>query len=77
MQNNKDKKINRRHFFKSAGIAGLSSVFVSSIAKAADANTPGPNEPNAPTAPKPEKVPARKLGKTGAEVPILLSLIHI
>ena len=71
MQNDKDKKINRRHFFKSAGIAGLGSVFVSSIAKAADANTPGPNEPNAPPAPKPEKIPTRKLGRTGAEVPIL------
>jgi predicted aldo/keto reductase-like oxidoreductase len=69
--NKEDKKISRRNLFKSAGIAGLSSVVAASIARAADANTPGLNEPNAPPAPKPEKIPTRKLGKTGAEVPIL------
>jgi predicted aldo/keto reductase-like oxidoreductase len=66
-----DKKINRRNFFRSAGMAGLGSIVATSIAKAADANIPGPNERNAPAAPKPEKIPTRKLGKTGAEVPIL------
>ncbi|MGA2092112.1 MAG: aldo/keto reductase, partial [Sedimentisphaerales bacterium] len=59
-----------------AGIAGLGGIIAATGAYAADANTPGPNEPNAPEpnappAPKPEKIPTRKLGKTGAEVPIL------
>src|SRR4030042_2038163 len=72
-----NEKINRRSFFKSAGIAGLSSIVGASIAKAADANIPDTNDinkpkvPDVPPAPKPEKIPTRKLGKTGAEVPIL------
>ncbi len=74
---NEDKKINRRSFFKSAGMAGLGSVVAASIAKGADANTSDTNDtnkpkvPDIPPAPKPEKIPTRKLGKTGAEVPIL------
>jgi predicted aldo/keto reductase-like oxidoreductase len=66
-----DKLTTRRSFFKSAGIAGLGSIVGASIARAADANIPGPNESNVPSAPKPEKIPTRKLGKTGAEVPVL------
>jgi uncharacterized protein len=72
--NKEDKKISRRNLFKSAGIAGLSSVVAASIVRAADANTPDANKPkvpDVPPAPKPEKIPTRKLGKTGAEVPIL------
>jgi predicted aldo/keto reductase-like oxidoreductase len=68
---NQDNKLNRRNFLKSAGLAGLSSAIGAAGAHAADANTPDANEPNAPPAPKPEKIPTRKLGKTGADVPIL------
>jgi uncharacterized protein len=71
MRKNQDSKINRRNFFKTAGAAGLGGLIAAAGAYAADGNTPGPNEPNAPPAPKPEKIPTRKLGKTGAEVPIL------
>jgi predicted aldo/keto reductase-like oxidoreductase len=71
MSRQDDKRVNRRSFLKTAGLAGLGSVVAASIAKAADANIPGPNEPNTPPAPKPEKIPKRKLGKTGIEVPVL------
>jgi uncharacterized protein len=71
MSRQDDKRVNRRSFLKTAGLAGLGSVVAASIAKAADANIPGPNEPNTTPAPKPEKIPKRKLGKTGIEVPIL------
>jgi predicted aldo/keto reductase-like oxidoreductase len=72
-----DKLTTRRSFFKSAGIAGLGSIVGASIAKAADANIPDTNDtnkpkvPDVPPPPKPEKIPTRKLGKTGIEVPIL------
>jgi predicted aldo/keto reductase-like oxidoreductase len=69
-----DKKINRRTFFKTVGIAGLSGAVAVKGVNAADANTTEANEPNipeAPPAPKLEKIPTRKLGKTGAEVPVL------
>ena len=58
-------KLGRRNFLKTAGAAGLGSVFTS--AKAVF----GANEPNAPVKTrKPEfpQVPKRKLGKTGVEV---------
>ena len=68
MWSKKDKAINRRNFLKSAGIAGISGVIASKVAGAAEAN-----EPNAPvTLQTPvQKVPRRKLGKTGVEVPIV------
>jgi predicted aldo/keto reductase-like oxidoreductase len=64
----KHDKLDRRNFLKTIGAAGLGSVFASRRTKA------DPNEPNAP--PKPQeaqfpKVPRRKLGKTGIEVPSL------
>jgi predicted aldo/keto reductase-like oxidoreductase len=70
MSQEQDNKINRRNLLKSAGIAGLGGVLAAK-AFAQDSNTPDSNEPNIPPAPKPEKVPTRKLGKTGVEVPIL------
>jgi hypothetical protein len=70
---NKDNKINRRHFLRTAGVAGLGSVFASGKA-GADANDP--NVPAANSAQKSElpalpQVPKRKLGRTGVEVPCL------
>jgi predicted aldo/keto reductase-like oxidoreductase len=68
MWGKEDNRINRRNFLKTAGIAGVGSVIAGTKASGADAN-----EPNA--APKPQmpiqKVPKRKLGKTGVEVPVL------
>ncbi len=61
-------KINRRHFLKTIGAAGLGSVFVSAKTIA------GPTDPNAlgkAEEPKLPQVPRRKLGKTGVEVPCL------
>ena len=72
MWNKKDSKIDRRNLIKSVGVAGLGGVLSAAGVSAADANKPDANEPNAPTPPpKPEKIPTRKLGKTGAEVPVL------
>jgi predicted aldo/keto reductase-like oxidoreductase len=65
---NKQKKINRRKFLKTAGVAGLAHALVSTEAIA---NT---NEPNAMTEEQQDKlpqVPKRKLGKTGVEVSCL------
>ncbi len=69
----KDDKINRRHFLRTAGVAGLGSVFASGKV-GADANDP--NVPDANVAPKSQipalpQVPKRKLGRTGVEVPCL------
>jgi len=64
----KHNKINRRHFLKTIGAAGVGSVFVSAKTIA------GPNDPNAPKEeqkPQFPQVPRRKLGKTGVEVPCL------
>ena len=63
-------KINRRNLLKSAGIAGLGGV-LAGRAFAGDVNTPDGNLPETPPGPKPFKIPTRKLGKTGVEVPIL------
>jgi aryl-alcohol dehydrogenase-like predicted oxidoreductase len=72
MQNKQDNKINRRNFLKSAGVAGISGAFAAAGAHAADAPKPDANEPNIlPPQPQPQKVPTRKLGKTGVEVPVL------
>ena len=70
---NKQNKIDRRNFLKTAGAAGLGSIFASAKIFA------GPNEPNTiepDTLQKTQKakfpqVPRRKLGKTGIEVPCL------
>ena len=67
MSRQDDKRINRRNFLKTAGLVGVGSVFAAAKANAADAN--GPNVPAAQ--PAIQKVPKRKLGKTGVEVPIL------
>jgi predicted aldo/keto reductase-like oxidoreductase len=66
MSRQDDKRINRRNFLKTVGLAGVGSVIATANVKAADAN-----EPNAPAGPKPSKIPTRKLGKTGVEVPVL------
>ena len=63
-----ENKIDRRNFLKTAGIAGVGSVIAGAKALGADANEP--NTAAAP-APTPVKIPTRKLGKTGANVPIL------
>ncbi len=68
----KDKNaINRRNFLKSAGIAGVSGALAAAGAHGADAPKPDANEPNTAVAPQIQKVPKRKLGKTGVEVPAL------
>jgi predicted aldo/keto reductase-like oxidoreductase len=70
MLHNQNEKIDRRNLIKSAGVAGLGSFLAAAGLKAADANKTDANEPNAPL-PTPQKIPTRKLGKTGVEVPIL------
>jgi predicted aldo/keto reductase-like oxidoreductase len=67
MSRQDDKRINRRNFLKTAGLVGVGSVIAAAKANAADAN--GPNVPAAQ--PPVQKVPKRKLGKTGVEVPVL------
>jgi predicted aldo/keto reductase-like oxidoreductase len=68
MSNKSDNKINRRNFLMTAGLAGVAGAIAGTNARGADTN-----EPNAPAAPQIpiQKVPRRKLGKTGVEVPIL------
>jgi predicted aldo/keto reductase-like oxidoreductase len=67
MSRQDDKRINRRNFLKTAGLVGVGSVIAAAKANAGDANGP-----NAPAAQPPiQKVPKRKLGKTGVEVPVL------
>jgi predicted aldo/keto reductase-like oxidoreductase len=66
-----DNKINRRNFLRSAGIAGVSGAFAAAGAHAADAPKPDANEPNITAPLQIQKVPKRKLGKIGVEVPIL------
>jgi uncharacterized protein len=67
---NKEEKINRRNLLKSAGVAGLGGILAAAGAKAAEPNIPDGNTP-VPPLPIPYKIPTRKLGKTGAQVPIL------
>jgi uncharacterized protein len=67
MSRQDDKRINRRNFLKAAGLVGAGSVIAAAKVNAADAN--GPNVPAAQ--PPIQKVPKRKLGKTGVEVPVL------
>ncbi|MGA2171729.1 MAG: aldo/keto reductase [Sedimentisphaerales bacterium] len=72
MWKKENNQINRRSFLKSAGIAGVGGAFAVAGAYAADAPKSDTNEPNAPAAqPAIQKVPKRKLGKTGVEVPVL------
>lgn len=67
MSRRDNKGINRRNFLKTAGLIGVGSVIAAAKVKAADAN-----DPNVPAAQPPvQKVPKRKLGKTGVEVPVL------
>lgn len=61
----KDKRITRRNFLKTAGAAGVGSVFASVKAEAE------PNAPEKSDKPGFPQVPRRKLGKTGVEVPCL------
>jgi uncharacterized protein len=67
MSRQENSRINRRNFLKTAGLMGVGSVIAAAKAKAADAN--GPNTPAAQI--PVQKVSKRKLGKTGAEVPVL------
>jgi predicted aldo/keto reductase-like oxidoreductase len=64
MSRQDDKRINRRNFLKTAGLAGVGSVIAAAKANAGDANAPAAQPPI-------QKVPKRKLGRTGVEVPIL------
>jgi predicted aldo/keto reductase-like oxidoreductase len=67
MSRQDDKRINRRNFLKTAGLVGVGGVIAAAKTKAADIN-----EPNVQAAQPPiQKVPKRKLGRTGVEVPIL------
>ncbi len=67
MSRRDDKGIGRRNFLKTAGLMGVGGIIAAAKVNAADAN--GPNVPAAQ--PAIQKVPKRKLGKTGVEVPIL------
>jgi predicted aldo/keto reductase-like oxidoreductase len=69
MSRQDDKRINRRNFLRAAGLVGVGSVIAAAKVKAEDANEP--NVPPAPPMPQPFKIPTRKLGKTGVEVPVL------
>ena len=65
MSRRDDKGIGRRNFLKTAGLMGIGGIIAAAKVKAADAN-----EPNVPAVQPPiQKVPKRKLGKTGVEVP--------
>jgi predicted aldo/keto reductase-like oxidoreductase len=64
MSRQDDKRINRRNFLKTAGLVGVGSVIAAAKANAGDANAPAAQPPI-------QKVPKRKLGKTGVEVPML------
>jgi len=72
----KQDKINRRQFLKTAGAAGLVSVLAGSGCtepnepNAAEPNVPK-SEPNVAQRPKLPQVPRRRLGKTGIKVPCL------
>jgi predicted aldo/keto reductase-like oxidoreductase len=68
MWKKENNKINRRNFLKTAGLAGVGGIIAAAKVNAADVNEP--NSPAAPQIPV-QKVPKRKLGKTGVEVPIL------
>ena len=71
MGNKNNNKLNRRNFLRSISAAGVSGAFAAAGANAQDANIPDENIPDIPPEPIPVKVPRRKLGKTGVEVPIL------
>jgi predicted aldo/keto reductase-like oxidoreductase len=66
MENINDKKLNRRQFIRNSTIAaaGLGSVFTST-------KPASPNTEKKPQESTPPKMPKRKLGKTGVEVPCL------
>ncbi|MHC4122967.1 MAG: aldo/keto reductase [Planctomycetota bacterium] len=69
----KNKKIDRRNFLKGIGAAGLSSAFA--YAAVNEPNTIKPacqditKDPNTTCKTKKPKIPTRKLGKTGIQVP--------
>jgi predicted aldo/keto reductase-like oxidoreductase len=66
MENMNDKKLTRRQFMRNGTIAaaGLGSVFTSTVPAS-------PNNENKPQESSAPKMPKRKLGKTGVEVPCL------
>ncbi len=64
MSRQDDKRVNRRNFLKTAGLIGVGSVIAAAKVNAGDANEPAVQSPI-------QKVPKRKLGRTGVEVPIL------
>jgi predicted aldo/keto reductase-like oxidoreductase len=66
-----DKLTTRRNFLRSVSVAGVSGAFAAAGAHAADALKPDANEPNTAAPLQIQKVPRRKLGKTGVEVPVL------
>jgi len=69
----KQNKIDRRQFLKTAGTAGAAAVLAAanSLAGANDPNAAEPNVSQRAEKPKFPQVPRRKLGKTGVEVPVL------
>ena len=71
----KSNKMDRRNFLKTIGAAGLGSALTGVTTGSTSAQTKAdPNDPNASTETKEAvfpKVPKRKLGKTGVEVPVL------
>jgi predicted aldo/keto reductase-like oxidoreductase len=70
----KHNKVNRRDFLQTMGAAGLGSVFASAQIKASPNDSDTPEKEQKPKFPK---VPRRKLGKTGVEVPCLsLGLLY-
>ena len=75
MLKERQNKINRRNFFKSAGAAGLAPALAGVTKGLASAEAiAGPNESNAGQEQQKAnfpQVPKRKLGKTGVEVPCL------
>lgn len=67
---NNENNINRRNFLKTIGVAGLGSVLVSKTGKA-DSNEPNAPKSGAKSDEAIQKLPTRKLGKTGVEVTTL------
>ncbi len=61
----------RREFLKKIGAAGVGGALASGKAYADDQPKTDAGEPNKPAEPKGQKVPTRKLGKIGVDVPVL------
>lgn len=73
MKEKEKNSINRRQFLRTAGVAGLGSVFASTSGLAGQQDSPADKAKASAETEKPmsAQMPKRKLGKTGVEVPIL------